>query len=102
MGRNNEPLEWDTAADNSSYGDRNASHFGNFIDAVRAHDSQILNAEVLEGHISSALCHLGNVSYRVGRTLTFDSHSERFVQDDEANGYLSRRYRHPFVVPKHV
>ena len=99
MGKKNLPLQWDT----NKGDDDGVSHFANFIEAVRAHDSRKLNADILEGHLSSALCHLGNVSYRVGgRLLKFDSHSERFVRDDQANAYLTRKYRHPFVVPQNV
>ncbi len=42
------------------------SHFGNFVKAVRANDAKLLNADIAEGHLSSALCHLGNISYRLG------------------------------------
>ncbi len=42
------------------------SHFGNFVQAARANDCKLLNADILEGHLSSALCHLGNISYRLG------------------------------------
>ncbi len=41
-------------------------HFTNFVKAVRANDQKLLNADILEGHLSSALCHLGNISYRLG------------------------------------
>jgi predicted dehydrogenase len=44
----------------------NASHFANFIDAVRSRKAEDLHADILEGHLSSALCHTGNISYRVG------------------------------------
>jgi predicted dehydrogenase len=44
-------------------------HFGNFIRAVRSRRSEDLNAEVLEGHQSTALCHIGNISHRVGKAL---------------------------------
>jgi hypothetical protein len=42
-------------------------HFENFIRAVRARANKLLNADILEGHLSSALCHLGNISYRLGQ-----------------------------------
>jgi hypothetical protein len=45
-----------------------ASHFANFIDVVRSRKQAELKAEVLEGHLSSALCHTGNISYRLGKT----------------------------------
>ena len=42
-------------------------HFGNFIDALRSRDRDHLNAEVFGGHLSAGLCHLGNISYRLGK-----------------------------------
>ncbi|MFO0843596.1 MAG: Gfo/Idh/MocA family oxidoreductase [Gemmataceae bacterium] len=46
-------------------------HFGNFIKAVRSRKKEDLNADILEGHLSSALCHLGNVSHRLGKPEPF-------------------------------
>src|SRR5882724_3502507 len=43
------------------------SHFANFFDAVRSRNCTDLHADILEGHLSSALCHTGNISYRLGR-----------------------------------
>ncbi|MEW6159601.1 MAG: Gfo/Idh/MocA family oxidoreductase, partial [Verrucomicrobiota bacterium] len=44
-----------------------SNHHGNFLKAVRSRKETDLNADILEGHLSSALCHTGNVSYRVGQ-----------------------------------
>ena len=77
-------------------------HYANFLDAVRKQDSSILNAPIEEGHLSAALCHLGLTSARLGRSLTFDPATERYVGDDEANETLTRPYREPFVVPEIV
>jgi len=41
-------------------------HFGNFVMAVRTRSLSDLSAPINEGHLSSALCHLGNISYRLG------------------------------------
>jgi predicted dehydrogenase len=41
-------------------------HFANFIDAVRARDRSVLTADVLQGHLSAALCHLGTISHKMG------------------------------------
>jgi predicted dehydrogenase len=43
------------------------SHFANFLKAVRSRKVSELNADILEGHQSTALCHIGNISYRLGR-----------------------------------
>ncbi|RMG37946.1 MAG: gfo/Idh/MocA family oxidoreductase [Planctomycetota bacterium] len=51
-------------------GGSNGEHFANFIDAVRSRRYQDLNGEILQGHLSSALCHLGNISYLLGNTAT--------------------------------
>jgi predicted dehydrogenase len=53
-------------------------HFGNFIKAVRSGKREDLNADVLEGHLSSALCHLGNISHRLGTLETFDKTPRAF------------------------
>jgi len=44
-----------------------ANHFQNFIDAVRSRKAADLNADILEGHLSSSLCHTANISYRLGK-----------------------------------
>jgi predicted dehydrogenase len=75
-------------------------HYRNFVDALRACDSAKLTCDILEGHLSSALPHLANVSYRVGRTLVFDGKTETVVGDKEATLLLTRPYRKPFVVPE--
>ncbi|RIK78073.1 MAG: gfo/Idh/MocA family oxidoreductase [Planctomycetota bacterium] len=47
-------------------------HFANFIKAVRSRKHEDLHADIEEGHLSSALCHLGNISYRLGNLMTAD------------------------------
>jgi len=45
---------------------------------------------------------LSETNYRVGRMLTIDPMNERFVNDNEANELLTRKYRKPFTVPEKV
>jgi predicted dehydrogenase len=78
------------------------NHFENFIEAVRKRDPSILSAPVEEGVISAGLCHLGNIAFRLGRTLTFDPKTETFPGDEEANKLLTREPRPPFAVPENV
>ncbi len=76
-------------------------HYQNFIDAIRADDPKLLACNVTEGHLSSTLPHLANISYRVGRALVFDGHKETFVNDKEADRLLTRAsYRTGFDIPK--
>jgi predicted dehydrogenase len=82
--------------------DEEASHFANFIACVRSRQRENLRCEILEGHLSTSLCHLANVAFRTGRKLTFDPDTETFPGDEEANRYLTRDYREPFVLPEEV
>ena len=73
----------------ASYSD--AAHVGNFLAAMRG--EQALNAEIAEGVKSTALCHLGNIAYRTGRTIHFDPAARQVVGDAEAAALWSREYR---------
>jgi hypothetical protein len=70
-----------------------------FISAVRSGKREDLGVDIEEGHLSSALCHLGNIAYRTRRTILFDPATEKIAGDEEASRMLSRDYREPFVVP---
>ena len=54
----------------STFPGRAESHFANFLKAVRSRNRADLNAEILEGHQSSALCHIGNISWRLGQAAS--------------------------------
>jgi predicted dehydrogenase len=69
-------------------------HFGNFVKAVRSRKPEDLNAEILEGHLSSALCHLGNLSYRTGSEQPFSKEGKAFGDDKEAYETLARMQEH--------
>lgn len=78
------------------------SNWANFIDAVRANKRELQNNEIEEGAISATLMHLGNISYRVGRTINFDSEKMAIIGDSEASALTTRPYRAPFIVPQKV
>jgi predicted dehydrogenase len=125
---------------------KTVSHFGNFLSVVRSRKFSDLHADVLETHQSTALCHIGNISYRLGRaasasdiqkelaglkvhenvletfertrkhlrdngvdleksplalgrSLQLEPGQERFLEAPEADAFLTREYRKPFVVP---
>ncbi len=96
FGRKNEPGPAMTGDENVDSGQ---AHFENFIDCVRSRKAEDLRAPLEEGHFSTTLCHLGNISYRVGRSLKFDGATERFVGDEEADKLLRREYRKPYSLP---
>lgn len=72
----------------------------NFVEALRAGTEKNIFCNVNDSHYSSALCHLANISYRLGRNLNFDGKAEKFINDSEADSYLTRKYRHPYELPK--
>lgn len=75
-----------------------AAHVRNFCDAIRA--GAKLNADALTGHLSSSLCHLGNIATLLGRSLDFDPKTERIAGDDQANALLRRPYREHWGTPR--
>ncbi|HOH28528.1 MAG TPA: Gfo/Idh/MocA family oxidoreductase [Candidatus Hydrogenedentes bacterium] len=78
----------------------NKDHLGNFIDCIRSREKP--RADIELGHRSTLLSHYGNIAYRTGRKLSIDPATEGFINDDEANGYVKRQYREPWVVPEEV
>ncbi len=69
-------------------------NFGNFIAAVRSRKQADLNAPILEGHYSSALCHLANASYRLGENVPFNPKTKAFGDNKEAYETLGRMEEH--------
>ena len=55
-----------------------------------------------DAHIACLHCQLGNVAYRVGDTLIFDSESEPFLDCEAGNKMMTRDYREGFEVPEVV
>ncbi len=73
---------------------RQGDHFANFITAVRSKRIQDLNADVLEGHYSAALCHLANISYRLGQEGPMTPRTRAFGDDKDAAETVGRMEEH--------
>lgn len=71
----------------------------NFYDVVRSRSRSDLLAPIEYGRTGAALCHLGNIAYRLGRSIEFDPRNETCQHDEAANTMLTRKYRQPFVMP---
>lgn len=69
-------------------------HQENFIKAVRSRKVSGLNADIQEGHISSALCHVGNISQRLGQRSSPDEVRERAQGNKDAEDALDRCLSH--------
>lgn len=68
---------------------------GNWLEAIRTRQLPIAPAEV--GHRSCSACLLHHMAMRADRTLHWDPARERFKNDDEANGWVSRPQRYPYI-----
>ncbi|HYO83425.1 MAG TPA: Gfo/Idh/MocA family oxidoreductase [Bryobacteraceae bacterium] len=86
-----EARDWDTSP-----------HMRNFLQAVKSRRHQDLNADIEVGARAAAMCHLGNIAYRLGRTVQFDPQAQRFVRDPQADRLATRDYRKPYIVPEKV
>jgi predicted dehydrogenase len=73
------------------------THARNFIDCIRSR--KLPAADIEEGHRSAALCHLGNIAARTGRTIHFDGAKETIAGDREASALLTREYRKHWSTP---
>jgi predicted dehydrogenase len=71
-------------------------HLRNFVDCVKTRDVPACSIET--GHVSSALCHLGNIAYRVGRSVHVNPASGTIADDDDASRIARREYRTPWGV----
>lgn len=69
-------------------------HFRNWLNAIRSGRHQDLHADCEEGHLSSALCHLANISYRLGKLEPFNPRTKAFGDDKEAYETLGRMEEH--------
>jgi predicted dehydrogenase len=73
-------------------------HMVNFLNAVKSRNYKELTADIEIGALSAGLCHLANISYRIGRKLEFDAARLKFVNAPDADKLLTREYRKPYVV----
>lgn len=65
-------------------------HLHNFIEAIRNH--QALTSPILEGHRSTLLAQLGNISWRTGRVLNCDPVNGHILNDKQAAQLWHREY----------
>ena len=79
-------------------GQNDAAHVQNFCDTIRGKGK--LTADPVTGHLSTSLCHLGNIATRLGRSLIFDPQTEQIQGDDEANALVRRQYRDHWGTPR--
>ncbi len=69
-------------------------HFANFITAMRSRAVASLNADILEGHLSAALCHTANISYRLGKKQSPDEIRDAVKNNKDMAETLGRMEEH--------
>ncbi|MGA2772808.1 MAG: hypothetical protein ABSG26_18525 [Bryobacteraceae bacterium] len=74
------------------------SHEGNFIECIKTRQKP--NSDIEIGRLSTMLCHLGNISYKLHRPVDFDPKTETFPNDKEADRLLTKQYRPSYGLPE--
>ena len=72
------------------------NHHENWLDCIQSRERPVCDVEI--GHRSVTVCHLGNIAMKLGRELDWDPVAERFVNDDQANLYLRKPMRAPWIL----
>jgi predicted dehydrogenase len=75
-------------------GEGGGRHHANFIKAIRSRKVSDLNADIEQGHISSGLCHIANVSYRIGEQKSAQEIKETIKSNTEMTDSLERMLTH--------
>jgi len=76
-------------------------HKENFLSCIKSRE--LPNADVLDSHLSCAMIHYANASYRLGgKKLEIDPKTEFFTNSDEGNALLRREYRKPWIIEEEV
>jgi hypothetical protein len=71
-------------------------HMGNFFECVTTRKKPV--SDVFSQHRTITPCHLGNIAIRLKRKIRWDPDTQEIVGDDEANTWLSRKQRAPYLV----
>lgn len=76
-----------------------AAHHEDFLSCIRSGAKDTPRAHIEINHLSSSLCHLGNIAARTRKALAFDPAKEQFLGDEEAGKLLRREYRDHWAKP---
>lgn len=74
--------------------DPRPAHVRNFLDCMKSREKPVLDVEI--GHHVSTVAHLGNIAYRTGHKIAYDSAHERVIDDAKADALVGVRYREPW------
>ncbi len=95
-----EELAEEPIKENEIHLQKSADHLKNWIECIKSRQKPIADVEI--GHRSATVCHLGNIARLLGRKLKWNPVKEVFPDDPEANTYLDRERRKPWVLPESI
>jgi predicted dehydrogenase len=72
------------------------NHYNNWIQSVKNRSRPVADIEI--GHRTATICNIGNICYRLRRSLEWDPEKEEFKNDPEANKLLTKDYRTPYIL----
>ena len=75
-------------------------HTENFIEAIRSNDPSILNTPISSGSVAAINAQMGNISYKLGRKVFWDTGSNSFKDDTDANGLMKAHYHNGISLPQ--
>ncbi len=75
-------------------------HTANFLEAMKANDSKLLNSGIHSGSIAAINAHMGNVAYRTGKKVYWDNEKQTF-NDSEADAYIHPTYHNGWKIPEY-
>lgn len=76
------------------------NHSQNFIKAVKSNDPSILNCGIETGSVAAINAHMGNIAYKTGRKVNWDSSTNTFGNDAEANELIKAHYKNGWELPQ--
>jgi predicted dehydrogenase len=74
-------------------------HTQNFIDAIKKNDQSMLNTPIQSGSVAAINAQMGNISYRTGTKVFWDSAKGQFIDNKEANALILPQYQNGWKLP---
>jgi predicted dehydrogenase len=76
------------------------NHTKNFVDAIKANDSSMLNCGVETGSVAAINAQMGNVAFKTGRKVFWDERKGQFINDRQANALIKPAYHNRWRFPQ--
>ncbi len=74
--------------------DEGTNHLAHFVHAMRTRKREDVRTDILEGHLSTALCHMGNISHRIGQKVAQEKIQAVIASDKSSMETMQRMQAH--------